>query len=175
VAGARDVIDWLWGFAVLQGANASPFDAMNGLRGLRTLGVRLRQQSATALALAEALESHPAVAHVRHPGLPSHPQAELAKRQMRLTGGLVTFDLRGGVEAGARFVDGVRLCRSAPSLGGPETLVTHPASTSHAGLTPEELEEACIAPGTIRLSAGLEDTEDLVADVLAAADLACGG
>lgn len=167
VAGARDVIDWLWGFAVLQGANASPFDAMNGLRGLRTLGVRLRQQTATALAVAEALEAHPAVRNVRHPSLLSHPQHELAARQMRLGGGLVTFDL-ADVETGARFVEGVRVCRSAPSLGGPETLVTHPASTTHGGLTEAELADAGIAPGTIRLSAGLEDTEDVVADVLAA-------
>lgn len=172
VAGARDLIEWLWGFAVLQGANASPFDAMNGLRGLRTLGVRLRQQTATAFALAEALEDHPAVANVRHPSLPSHPQAELAKRQMRLGGGLVTFDLRAGLDAGARFVDAVQLCRSAPSLGGPETLVTHPASTTHAALTDEERAEAGIAPGTIRLSAGLEDTVDVLADVLAAVDAA---
>jgi cystathionine beta-lyase/cystathionine gamma-synthase len=170
VAGAQDVIDWLWGFAVLQGANASPFDAMNGLRGLRTLGVRLRQQSATALEVARALEAHSAVDNVRYPGLESHPQADLAKRQMRVAGGLVTFDLRGGLDAGARFVESVQVCRSAPSLGGPETLVTHPASTTHAGLTPEELAEAGIAPGTIRLSAGLEDTADVLADVLTAAD-----
>jgi cystathionine beta-lyase/cystathionine gamma-synthase len=170
VAGAQDVIDWLWGFAVLQGANASPFDAMNGLRGLRTLGVRLRQQSATALEVARALEAHSAIDNVRYPGLESHPQADLAKRQMRVAGGLVTFDLRGGLDAGARFVESVQVCRSAPSLGGPETLVTHPASTTHAGLTPEELAEAGIAPGTIRLSAGLEDTADVLADVLMAAD-----
>ncbi len=168
VAGVRDLVDWLWGFAVLQGATASPFDATSGLRGLRTLGVRLRQQSATALALAEALEAHPGVAGVRHPFLASHPQAELARRQLRHGGGLVTFDLIGGVEAGARFVDAVQLCRNAPSLGGPETLVTHPASTTHAGLSDEELVESLITPGTIRLSAGLEDTGDVLADVLAA-------
>ena len=166
VCGSGDLIDWLWSFAVLQGANASPADALNGLRGLRTLGVRLRQQAATALAVARAVEGHPAVACVRHLGLDSHPQAELARRQLRSTGGLLTFDLRGGFEAALRFVDALRICRAAPSLGGPDTLIAHPASSSHAGLLPEELDECGISPGTIRLSAGLEDTDDVVADVL---------
>jgi cystathionine beta-lyase/cystathionine gamma-synthase len=165
VSGSRDLIDWLWSFAVLQGANASPFDALNGLRGLRTLGVRLRQQSATALAVARALEAHPAVSCVRHPGLDSHPQADLARRQLRVTGGLVTFDLDGGRDAAVQFVEALQLCRAAPSLGGPETLVVHPASSSHAGLLPEELEECGISGGTIRLSAGLEDTDDVLADL----------
>lgn len=174
VAGPRDLVEWLWGFAVLQGATASPFDATAGLRGLRTLGVRLRQQSSTGLALANALEAHPGVAGVRHPFLDSHPQVELARRQLRHGGGLVTFDLHGGVDAGARFVDAVRLCRNAPSLGGPETLVTHPASTTHAGLSEEELVDALITPGTIRLSAGLEDTEDVVDDVIRAVSASQG-
>ena len=165
IAGERELIDWLWGFAVLQGANASPFDAMNGVRGLRTLGVRLRQQSATAMALAESLESHPAVESVRYPGLRSHPQYELGQRQMRFMGGLVTFELRGGAAAGERFVDAVRLCRTATSLGGPETLVTHPVSTTHAGLDPDELEASGITPGTIRVSVGLEHPDDVLADV----------
>jgi cystathionine beta-lyase/cystathionine gamma-synthase len=158
VAGSSELMNWLWGFAVLQGANASPFDAMNGLRGLRTLGVRLRQQSATAQRIAISI--------VRYPGLPSHPQHDLAMRQMRGFGGLVAFDLAGGLEAGVRFVESTRIAQLATSLGGPETLVTHPASTTHVGLLPEELAEACIAPGTIRLSAGLEDTDDVVADLL---------
>ena len=96
----------------------------------------------------------------------SHPQAGLARRQLRSTGGLLTFDLRGGNEAALRFVGGLRICRMAPSLGGPDTLVAHPASSSHAGLRPEELDECGISPGTVRLSAGLEDTADVVADVL---------
>ena len=165
VAGERDLIDWLWGFAVLQGANASPFDAMNGVRGLRTLGVRLRQQSSTALTLAESLEMNPAVASVRYPGLKSHPQYELAQRQMRYMGGLVTFELVGGAAAGERFVNAVRLCRAATSLGGPETLVTHPVSTTHAGLDPDELAASGITPGTIRVSVGLEHEDDVLADI----------
>ncbi len=170
VSGSRELLDWIWGFAVLQGANASPYDAAGGLRGLRTLGVRLRHQTEVALRLARVLESDPRIAEVRHPGLESHPQHDLARRQMRLTGGLLTFDLVGGLEAGRRFVESTRICRLATSLGGPETLVTHPASTTHVGLLPEELEAAGIGAGTIRLSAGLEDPDDVVADVLAALD-----
>jgi cystathionine beta-lyase/cystathionine gamma-synthase len=168
--GARDVMDWIWGFAVLQGANASPFDALNGLRGLRTLGVRLRQQSATSLAVAHLLEAHPTVGWVRHPGLESHPQAQLARRQLRHFGGLVTFDLAAGETQAQAFLEALRLCRSAPSLGGPETLVGHPASSSHAGLLHEELAACGISAGTIRLSAGLEDTDDILDDVRHALD-----
>ena len=175
VSGSAELIASLWGFAILQGANAAPFDAMNGLRGLRTLGVRLERQSATAQRLAEALADHPGVEEVRYPGLASHPQHELAKRQMRMFGGLLAFDLAGGREAGERFVDAVKLAQIATSLGGPETLVTHSASTTHAGLTPEELEAAGIGPGTIRVSVGLEHTDDVVADLLQAADKATAG
>jgi cystathionine beta-lyase/cystathionine gamma-synthase len=164
VAGSDDLVEWLWSFAVLQGANASPFDAMNGLRGLRTLGVRLRQQSESAQRLAEFLESHPAVARVCYPGLDSHPQRELAKRQMVLPGGLITFDLAGGLEAGRVFVESTQVAQLATSLGGPETLVTHPASTTHVSLTPEELAANGIGPGTIRVSVGLEHVDDVIAD-----------
>lgn len=164
IAGSEELLAWLWGFAVLQGANASPFDAMNGLRGLRTLGVRLRQQSETAQRLAEMLEDHPAVESVSYPGLPSHPQHDLAKRQMATMGGLIAFDLAGGLEAGVRFVEAVKIAQLATSLGGPETLVTHPASTTHVGLSPDELEEASIKPGTIRVSCGLEHVTDLLDD-----------
>ena len=164
VAGRVELMDWLWGFAVLQGANASPFDAMNGLRGLRTLGVRLRQQSESAQRIAEFLEQHERVTTVCYPGLDSHPQRDLAKRQMAMTGGLITFDLAGGLEAGRVFVESTRLAQLAPSLGGPETLVTHPASTTHVSLTPEELAANGIGPGTVRVSVGLEHPDDVVAD-----------
>jgi cystathionine beta-lyase/cystathionine gamma-synthase len=172
VAGSRELLDWVWGFAVLQGANASAFDAAGGLRGLRTLGVRLRQQTSTALRLAEVLAGDPRVTEVRHPGLASHPQHDLAARQMRITGGLLTFDLAGGLDAGCRFVEATRICQLATSLGGPETLVTHPASTTHVNLLPEELAAAGITPGTIRMSVGLEDADDVVADVVSALDVA---
>ncbi|MCZ7630327.1 MAG: PLP-dependent transferase [Microthrixaceae bacterium] len=167
-AGSRDLVDWLWGFAVLQGAVASPHEAAGGIRGLRTLGVRLAHQSESAMKLASALEGDRRVASVRYPGLPSHPQAELARCQMDLMGGLVTFDVVGGLDAGRHLVESTGICRLATSLGGPETLVTHPASTTHVSLLPEELEAAGIGPGTIRMSVGLEDPDDLVRDLDAA-------
>ena len=167
-AGARDLIDWLWGFAVLQGAVASPHEAAAATRGLRTLGVRLRRQSESAARIAAALEEDPRVESVRYPGLPSHPQHDLAVRQMALMGGLVTFDVVGGLEAGSSLVEATRICRLATSLGGPETLVTHPASTTHVSLLPEELAAAGIGAGTIRMSVGLEDPDDLLADLDAA-------
>jgi len=164
VAGSAELVNWLYSFAVLQGANASPFDAMNGTRGLRTLGVRLERQSANAGELAHALEGHRLVEEVRWPGLESHPQFALAQRQMALPGGLLTFDLAGGLEAGRIFVESLEIAQLATSLGGPETLVTHPASTTHVNLTPEELEANGIRPGTVRVSVGLEHAGDLLAD-----------
>jgi len=165
LAGSRELLDWIWGFAVLQGANASPHDATGGLRGLRTLGVRLRHQSAAASRIAAVLEDDDRVTSVRHPSLASFPQRELADRQMRLPGGLLTFDVLGGREAARRFAERTRIAQLATSLGGPETLVTHPASTTHVGLLPEELEQAGITEGTIRISVGLEDPTDLIADI----------
>ncbi|MCB0963570.1 MAG: aminotransferase class I/II-fold pyridoxal phosphate-dependent enzyme [Acidimicrobiales bacterium] len=173
VAGSRELIDWLWGFAVLQGASASPWDAANATRGIRTLPIRVERQCATALAVARALDDHPLATDVRYPGLPSHPQHELASRQMSAGGTLVAFDVVGGTEAGARFVEAVRVAQHATSLGGPETLVTHPASTTHVNLLPDELAANGIGPGTIRVSIGLEHPDDLIADLtraLAAAD-----
>ncbi|HMS89926.1 MAG: aminotransferase class I/II-fold pyridoxal phosphate-dependent enzyme [Acidimicrobiales bacterium] len=175
VAGSRELIDWLWGFAVLQGAAASPFDALNATRGMRTLPLRIRQQSETALALATALEARPDVTDVRYPGLASHPQHELARRQMSAGGGLVTFDVVGGLEAGRRFVEAVEIAQLATSLGGPETLVTHPASTTHVNLLPDELAANGIGPGTIRVSVGLEHPDDVLADFARALDAAAGG
>ncbi len=172
VCGSQELIDWVWGFAIFQGANASPFDAMNGLRGLRTLGVRLARQSATGQELAERLEASPHVEAVRYPGLDSHPQRDLAKRQLAHTGSVLAFDVIGGRQAGQAFVEALQLARMATSLGGPETIVSHPASTTHQSLLPEELEAVGIGPGTIRLSVGLEHVDDVVADVTQALEVA---
>jgi cystathionine beta-lyase/cystathionine gamma-synthase len=172
VAGSRDLIDAVWGWHVVQGGQASPFDAWNGLRGIRTLGVRVRQQSATARVLAEHLETHPAVTAVSYPGLDSHPQRDLAKRQMSSGGTLVTFELAGGLDAARRFCESTEIARIALSLGGPETLVTHPATIA-GHLTPAERAEMGITDGLVRLSVGLEDPADLAADLdraLAAAE-----
>ena len=172
IAGTEDLISWLWGFAILQGANASPYDAYNAHRGIRTLGARLRQQSETSLVLAEFLEGHRDVLGVRHPGLPSHPQHDLAVRQMRSMGGQLTFDLAGGIDAGRRFVEATSIARQATSLGGPETLVCHSATTTHVSLTPEELEASGIGEGTVRVSCGLEHLDDLMADFVRGLDAA---
>jgi cystathionine beta-lyase/cystathionine gamma-synthase len=173
--GSQELIDWIWGFSVLQGATASPFDALNGLRGLRTLAVRLAQQTETAQRLAEVLDDHQGIECVCYPGLDSFPQADLARRQLDVAGGLLTFDVVGGLDGGRRFVEATKVAQLATSLGGPETLVTHPASTTHVGLLPEELAAAEIGPGTIRLSAGLEHPDDVIADVLAALEVSAAG
>ncbi len=170
VAGEKDLIDWISGFGNLHGACASPAEAVNGLRGLRTLSVRLRQQSETAQAVASALEGHPAVDAVCYPGLSSHKQHDLAKRQLRSFGGLVTFDLIGGFAAGTAFIEALELVIPAMSFGGPETLACHPASTTHAVLDDEQLADAQIGMGTIRLSCGLEATDDVIADIISAID-----
>ena len=153
----------------------SPFDALNGLRGLRTLGVRVRQQAETAERLALLLEEHPDVEAVNYPGLDSHPQRAVAKRQMAHGGTIVSFVVRGGIAAGRRFAEGCRLARLAPSLGGPETLVTHPASTTAAGLTPDERRAMGIPEGLVRVSVGLEHPDDVLADVTHALRVAAAG
>jgi cystathionine beta-lyase/cystathionine gamma-synthase len=182
VAGPRDVIEWLWSFAVLHGANASPYDAVNALRGLRTLGVRLERQSATASRLAAVLEDHDGTTRVRHPSLASHPQYDLGRRQMRHPGGMVTFDVvpAAGASgdpgdpgaAAVAFIEALSLARIATSLGGPETLATHPVSTTHAHLDDDGRRRLGISPATVRLSVGLEHPDDVIADVLAALSLA---
>ncbi|HYD09243.1 MAG TPA: aminotransferase class I/II-fold pyridoxal phosphate-dependent enzyme [Acidimicrobiales bacterium] len=170
VAGERDLISWIWSYHTIHGATASPFDALNGLRGIRTLGVRVRQQSATAQHVAEQLEGHPKIRRVHYPGLDSHPQRDLAKRQMAMGGGVLSFEVDGGWDAGRTVAEALRLAHLAPSLGGPETLVTHVASTTAANLTPEEREAMGIDDGLLRLSVGLEDPADLVADLQQALD-----
>jgi len=174
IAGAEDLIQWVWAYHTMHGATASPFDAWNALRGIRTLAVRIRQQSANAQRLAEFLEQHPAVARVLYPGLDSHPQRDLAKRQMALGGGMLSFEIHGGEAAGRRFVDGVHLARLANSLGGPDTLVTHPASMTAATLPPEDRAEQGITDGLIRVSAGIEHPDDIVRDVAQALTAATG-
>ena len=164
VAGERELVDAIWSYAVLHGATASPFDALNALRGVRTMSVRTAHQGATALRLAEWLEQHPAVSHVYYPGLGSHPQHDLAKRQMRQFGTVLAFEIAEGREGVRRLLDTVQLARCATSLGGPETLVCHPMTTTHASLSPEEQAESGVTEGLVRVSIGLEDPDDVIAD-----------
>ena len=164
VAGEKDLIDAIWTYAVLHGATASPYDAVNGLRGIRTLGVRLAHQCNSAMELATYLASHKAISAVHYPGLPTHPQHALAAKQMRQFGSLLSFDIAGGKDSARKVVDGLKLVRPAVSLGGPETLICHPASSTHVGVSPEDQATAGITQGLLRVSIGLESTADVIAD-----------
>ncbi len=152
------------------GAVPGPLDAWLTLRGAKTLSLRMEAHSANAFHLARVLERHPAVLQVRYPGLESHPQHALALRQMHRFGGMLSFEIRGGLEAARRLFKAVRIFTFAPSLGGVESLLGHPATMTHAGLTPEERAEIGIGCGLVRVSAGIEDPEDLAADLLQALD-----
>lgn len=165
VAGEKELVDAIWGYGVLHGAMASPFDALNALRGVRTIAVRVAQQAATALRLGEWLEQHPAVDRVYYPGLDSHPQHELAGRQMHGFGTVLAFELAGGRDAVRLLLDRLELARCATSLGGPETLVCHPMTTTHASLTAEEQADVGVTEGLVRVSVGLEDAGDLLNDI----------
>ena len=147
------------------GAVISPFDAWLLLRGLKTLHLRMERHSENALQVARFLEGHPAVERVYYPGLPSHPQHALAQRQMDAPGGVISFELRGGLEAGRRLMNSVRLCQVAVSLGDADTLIQHPASMTHAVVPPEARLQAGISDGLVRLSVGLEDVRDIIADL----------
>jgi cystathionine beta-lyase/cystathionine gamma-synthase len=148
------------------GGIMAPFNAYLMLRGTVTLPLRIGRHNANALALAHWLEQHPAVARVSYPGLPSHPQHELARRQMPGGfGGMVCFDLKGGVEAGARLMNAVKVCSLAVSLGDARSLITHPASTTHSVVTREARLAQGVTDGLVRLSVGLEDVEDLMDDL----------
>jgi methionine gamma-lyase len=158
------------GVKELNGACISAFDAFLVLRGLKTLSLRMDRHCETALRLAHDLEAHSAVETVYFPGLDSHPQNALASRQMRAFGGMIAMELKGGLPAGRTFMNAVRLASRAVSLGDPETLVQHPASMTHATYSAEERSKHGFTDGLIRLSVGLEDYDDIRADLIAALD-----
>jgi cystathionine beta-lyase/cystathionine gamma-synthase len=164
VATRDDDIEWLAFVQNAEGAILGPFDSWLVLRGTKTLPLRMQQHSATGLALAEFLSAQPKVKGVYYPGLPSHPQYELARRQMRGFGGMLAFDL-GSFESARRLLNAVRLHALAESLGGVETLISHPATMTHASVPPERRAAIGITDGLVRISAGLEDLEDLEADL----------
>ena len=153
---------------------ASPFDALNALRGIRTLAVRTKHQSESAALLAAALEDHPAVEAVHYPGLDSHPQHNLATRQMRQFGTVLAFEFAGGQPAVSRFLEHLRVVRCATSLGGPETLACHPMTTTHVSAPPDEQETLGVTPGLVRISVGLESPDDVSADIVHALAAAAG-
>src|SRR6185295_7332700 len=147
------------------GPTLSPFNAWVLLKGLETLDLRIRAQSAAALELAQWLERHPAVERVYYPGLKSHPQHALAKRQQKGSGAIVSFDVKGGKAAAWRVIDSTKLVSITGNLGDVKTTITHPASTTHGRISPQARAAAGIGDGLIRLSVGLEAVEDLRADL----------
>ena len=165
VAGSREWIDRVRTNIIYLGGSMDPGAAFLLIRGMKTLDVRIRRQCQTAMAVAKFLEKHPRVARVHYPGLASHPDHRLARRQMRGFGGMLAFDMKGGLSAARRFCDRVRLFLLAASLGGVESLVVLPLYTSHYKMSSRELLDAGVAPGTVRMSIGLEDPEDLIQDL----------
>jgi len=147
------------------GSIAGPFDSYLALRGVKTLDLRMQRHCENALALARWLESRPEIRHVRYPGLPSHPQHELAKRQMRAFGGMVTFELEADLAGTVRFLEACELVTLAESLGGVESLIEHPAIMTHASVPPELRAKIGITDSLVRLSVGIEDVGDLRHDL----------
>jgi cystathionine beta-lyase/cystathionine gamma-synthase len=169
VAQRDDDIEWLKFVQNAEGAILGPFDSWLVLRGTKTLALRMQQHSATGLKLAEFLSGHPKVKRVFYPGLPSHPQHDLATRQMRGFGGMLAFDL-GSLDAARLLLNRVRLHALAESLGGVETLISHPATMTHASVPAERRAAIGITDGMVRISAGLEDFDDLCDDLTQALD-----
>jgi len=168
IAVVRDDTDLIARLAHLQnavGAIAGPFDSFLALRGVKTLALRMERHCANAARIAAWLEAHPKVETVYYPGLASHPQHALAKRQMPAFGGMVTAVLAGGLEASKRFLERCRIFALAESLGGVESLIEHPAIMTHASIPPEIRAALGVSDGLVRLSAGIEDADDLIADL----------
>jgi cystathionine gamma-lyase/cystathionine beta-lyase/cystathionine gamma-lyase/homocysteine desulfhydrase len=169
VARRDEDVEWLRFVQNAAGAILSPFDSWLVLRGTKTLPLRMAQHSVNGMALAEFLEAHPAVRRVHYPGLPSHPQRDLAARQMQGFGGMLSFEL-GSLDAARRMLNRVRLMALAESLGGVETLISHPSTMTHASVPPERRAALGITDGLVRISAGVEDIEDLKEDLAQALD-----
>ncbi len=165
VVSTRAFIERCWDQVRVYGGCADPFAAWLLLVGVQTLGLRMERINQTALAIARFLVDHPRVERVYYPGLPDHPNHEVARRQMRGFGGMLAFEVRGGLPAGIAVVERLRVIKQAVSLGGVHSLVTHPASTTHVHVPREERIRAGISDGLIRLSVGIEDPEDLLADL----------
>jgi cystathionine beta-lyase/cystathionine gamma-synthase len=168
----RERHDAAWRTMIELGASPDPFAAWLVLRGVKTLALRMRAHGANARLLAELLDAHPKVARVHWPGLNSHPTAALAAKLLDGDPGMLSFDLAGGREAGRRFIEATRVARLAPSLGTVETLVSHPASTTHRQFAPDALAAAGIGEGMVRVSVGLEDAADLAEDFTHALEVA---
>ncbi|MCW2269846.1 methionine gamma-lyase [Pseudomonas sp. JUb96] len=167
VVGIKVLVDRirLEGLKDMTGAVMSPHDASLLMRGMKTLTLRMERHCSNAQVIAEFLQQHPAVEMINYPGLPTFPQYQLARRQMRLPGGMIAFELKGGITAGRRFMNALQLFSRAVSLGDAESLAQHPASMTHSSYTPQERAQYGISEGLVRLSVGLEDIDDLLADI----------
>ena len=168
IAADLDLISDIWTYSVLHGATASPFDAMNGLRGIRTLDVRLARQSDSAQQLAEWLLTQKNVTGVHYPGLKSHPQHELAVKQMNYFGSVLSFEIAGGKPAASKLLSALKLVRPAVTLGGPETLISHSASSTHNSVDIETKTKTGLTDSLLRLSVGLEACVDIKNDLTSA-------
>ena len=168
--GSKELIREIYLFSRLTGPALSPFNAWVLSKSLETLAVRCDKQCSNALSLAEFLEGHPKVKWVKYPFLKSHPQYKIAKKQMKLGGTIVTFELEDGIQGGKTFFDSIEMCSLSANLGDTRTIVTHPASTTHAKLGNDDKEAVGILDGTVRCSLGLEHIEDIISDISQAID-----
>ncbi|MFP4509899.1 MAG: trans-sulfuration enzyme family protein [Spirochaetaceae bacterium] len=168
ILGSTELIEKVRFFTRHTGPTMSPFNGWVLSKSIETLAVRLERHAENAMALATRLEDHPKVLQVRYPFLASHPQHDLARKQMRLGGGIVTIEIKGGLEAGMRFLNGLHMISLSSNLGDTRSIATHPASTTHSKLSEDERRAVGITPGLVRLSVGLETREDIISDVLTA-------
>jgi len=149
----------------LLGGNSNPFDAYLLLQGIKTLELRMKQHCENALAVAMFLNKHTAVSKVNYNGLPSHPDYTISQKQMRLPGAVLSFELKGGLDAGKQFINKLKICVRAVSVGTIDTLISHPASMSHSGMSAEDRLKSGVTDGLIRMSVGLENIEDIIKDL----------
>ncbi|MCB0034259.1 MAG: PLP-dependent transferase, partial [Anaerolineales bacterium] len=165
LVGQKSLIDELAGFTRHTGPSLSPFNAWLFSKSLETLPLRMERHCDNAEKVADFLADHADVALIKYPHHPSHPQYELAKRQMCRGGGIVTFEVKGGLEQGRRFLDAMEICSLTANLGDSRTIATHPASTTHSSLTEEARQAVGITAGLIRVSVGLEHPDDIIKDI----------
>ncbi|OIQ39655.1 MAG: O-succinylhomoserine sulfhydrylase [Bacteroidetes bacterium MedPE-SWsnd-G1] len=163
--GRKDLIREIYLFSRNTGPAMSPFNAWVLSKSLETLAIRVEKHCENAFKVAEFLEEHPKVNWVKYPFLKSHPQYEVAKKQMKLGGNIIAFEVKGGIEAGRNFLNKIKMCSLSANLGDTRTIVTHPASTTHSKLAVEDRLEVGITDGSVRVSVGLENTEDVIADL----------
>ncbi|SFN41089.1 O-succinylhomoserine sulfhydrylase [Paenimyroides ummariense] len=163
--GSKELIREIYLFSRNTGPSLAPFNAWIFSKSLETLSIRVEKHSENALKVAQFLESHPAVSNVKYPFLPSHPQYQIAKKQMKLGGNIIAFELNGGKDAGKKFIDSIKLFSISANLGDTRTIVTHPATSTHSKLNTTELAEANLTEGLIRISVGLEHIDDIITEL----------